>query len=88
MDLKHAVSRNQMIATLRQPNYGRYVAGNSVSLIGLWMHRIAVGWLTWKLTESGFWLGAVAFADLAPSITPWWRWCIWSRTGSRRGCDV
>lgn len=68
MDLKHAVSRNPMIATLRQPNYGRYVAGNSVSLIGLWMHRIAVGWLTWKLTESGFWLGAVAFADLAPSI--------------------
>jgi MFS family permease len=68
MNFVNAVSRNPMIATLRQPNYGRYVAGNSVSLIGLWMHRIAVGWLTWNLTESGFWLGAVAFADLAPSI--------------------
>lgn len=32
------------------------------------MQRIAVGWLTWKLTESGGWLGAVAFADLFPSV--------------------
>ncbi len=68
MTLKESVTRNPIIETLSQPNYGRYVAGNSISLIGLWMHRIAVGWLTWNLTESGFWLGAVAFADLAPSI--------------------
>ncbi|MEQ8710565.1 MAG: MFS transporter [Rhodospirillales bacterium] len=68
MTIKESVTRNPIIETLSQPNYGRYVAGNSISLIGLWMHRIAVGWLTWKLTESGFWLGAVAFADLAPSI--------------------
>jgi predicted MFS family arabinose efflux permease len=68
MSLRDSVTNNPMIATLRQPNYGRYAAGNSISLIGLWMHRVAVGWLTWQLTESGFWLGAVAFADLAPSI--------------------
>jgi predicted MFS family arabinose efflux permease len=29
----------------------------------MWMQRIAVGWLTWQLTGSGFWLGIVAFAD-------------------------
>ena len=32
------------------------------------MHRVALGWLTWELTESGFWLGAVAFADLFPAL--------------------
>ena len=53
---------------LRHRNYGIYTAGNAVSLIGTWMQRIAVGWLTWKLTESGAWLGAVAFADLFPSV--------------------
>lgn len=47
-------------------NYRIYAAGNAVSLIGLWVQRLAVGWLAWKLTGSGFWLGAVAFADLFP----------------------
>ena len=54
--------------TLRQPNYGVYVAGNSLSLIGSWMQRIAVGWLAWELSHSGAVLGLVAFADLAPTL--------------------
>lgn len=53
---------------LRNPNYGAYTAGSSISLIGTWMQRIAVGWLAWELTGSGAWLGAVAFADLFPTI--------------------
>jgi predicted MFS family arabinose efflux permease len=53
---------------LRTPNYRIYVAGNSVSLIGTWMQRVAVGWLTWQLMESGAWLGAMAFADLFPTV--------------------
>ncbi len=47
-------------------NYAIYTSGNSLSLIGLWVQRLAVGWLAWDLTKSGFWLGAVAFADLFP----------------------
>ncbi len=47
-------------------NYAIYAAGQSISLIGLWVQRLGVGWLAWELTESGFWLGAVAFADLFP----------------------
>ncbi|MBF0276417.1 MAG: MFS transporter [SAR324 cluster bacterium] len=47
-------------------NYAVYTSGNSFSLIGLWVQRLAVGWLAWDLTKSGFWLGAVAFADLFP----------------------
>jgi MFS family permease len=34
----------------------------------MWMQRIAIGWLTWELTGSGFWLGVVAFADFFPVI--------------------
>ncbi len=54
--------------TLKQPNYGAYVAGNSLSLVGTWMQRIAVGWLAWELSHSGAVLGLVAFADLAPTL--------------------
>ncbi|MGI9507782.1 MAG: MFS transporter, partial [Geminicoccaceae bacterium] len=54
--------------TLGQPNYGIYVAGNSLSLIGSWMQRVAVGWLAWELSGSGAVLGLVAFADLAPTL--------------------
>lgn len=53
---------------LRNPNYGAYTAGSSASLIGTWMQRVAVGWLAWELTGSGAWLGAIAFADLFPTI--------------------
>ncbi len=37
-------------------------------MIGFWMHRVAVGWLAWRLTESGLWLGIIAFADLIPAL--------------------
>jgi len=57
-----------IIRILRTPDYGLYTLGNGVSLIGLWMQRVAVGWLTWELTGSAAWLGAVAFADLFPSV--------------------
>src|SRR4051794_19873676 len=53
---------------LRNANFGIYSAGSAVSLTGMWMERIAIGWLTWQLTESGFWLGVVAFADFFPVV--------------------
>jgi MFS family permease len=57
-----------IVRVLRHPNFGIYAAGNVVSLIGIWMQRIATGWLTWQLTQSGAWLGLVAFADLFPTV--------------------
>ena len=53
---------------LRNANFGLYSAGSGISLVGMWMQRIAIGWLTWQLTESGFWLGVIAFADFFPVI--------------------
>ncbi len=32
------------------------------------MHRVAVMWLAWELTGSAFWVGMVAFCDLAPAV--------------------
>ena len=54
--------------TLRNRDYRIYTAGNAVSLIGSWMQRVVTGWLAWELTGSGFWLGLVVFADLAPTV--------------------
>jgi MFS family permease len=50
------------------PQYRRFALGDMISLIGTWVQRVAIGWLTWELTESGAWLGIVSFAELAPSI--------------------
>ena len=44
------------------------IAANSLSLTGLWVQCLAVGWLAWDLSQSGFWLGAVVFAELVPVI--------------------
>ena len=32
------------------------------------MQRLAISWLTWEVTESVFWVGAVAFVELAPLL--------------------
>ena len=45
-------------------NYLVYVSGNSISLIGWWLERVAVGWLTWTLTHSGAWLGLISLAKV------------------------
>ena len=37
-------------------------------LTGVWMQRVAVGWLAWSLTHSGTWLGIVAMAEFFPVV--------------------
>lgn len=59
---------HQVVRVLGQRTYGTYAAGNAVSLIGTWMHRVAAGWLAWEITHSATWLGIVAFADLFPTV--------------------
>lgn len=49
-------------------NYAIYIAGNCWSLVGFWMQRLAVSWLTWEISQSAFWVGAVAFAEIFPLI--------------------
>ncbi len=54
--------------TLQIPNFRNYMAGNLASQAGMWVQRIAVGWLTWELTKSPTWLGAMAMADFFPNV--------------------
>jgi predicted MFS family arabinose efflux permease len=49
-------------------NYRIYAGGNAVSLVGIWMQRIAVGWLAWTLTRSGTWLGVMSMAEFFPVV--------------------
>lgn len=63
-----AASGSRLIRPFRNRNYCIYASGNICNLIGMWMQRIAVGWLTWQLTESGAWLGIMAAADLLPTL--------------------
>jgi MFS family permease len=45
-----------------------FFGGSMAAWTGLWMQRIAVSWLAWELTGSAFWVGMVAFCDLAPAV--------------------
>ncbi len=45
-----------------------YIIGSTVSLHGLWIYRVALGWFAWQLTGSEFWVGLVAFTQFAPAV--------------------
>ena len=68
MSISSLLSSPLVALPLRNANFAIYSAGSAVSLIGMWMQRIAIGWLTWELTQSGLWLGIVAFADFFPVL--------------------
>lgn len=51
-----------------QGQYGLFMLGNGLSLVGTWMQRIACSWLVWDWTGSAFWLGVLAAADLLPVV--------------------
>ena len=54
--------------TFSNRNYRLYVIGNLSSTLGMWVQRVAIGWLTWELTHSPAWLGGIALAESAPTI--------------------
>jgi MFS family permease len=50
------------------PNYRLYFSGQTISNIGTWMQRIAMGWLIYRLTDSELLLGILGFASQIPSL--------------------
>lgn len=56
------------VPALRHPNFRRYVAGQSVSLVGFWMQVVAQSWLVYRLTHSELVLGAFAFVAHLPML--------------------
>jgi MFS family permease len=58
----------ETFAALAVPNYRRYMAGQSVSLIGTWMQMAAQSWLVLSLTGSATALGAIVAAQTLPVL--------------------
>ena len=54
--------------SLRYRNYRLFFGGQSISLIGTWIQRIAMPWLVYQLTSSAFLLGVVCFAGQIPTF--------------------
>jgi MFS family permease len=57
-----------MLRALGHRNYRLFFSGQSVSLVGTWMTRIATSWLVYRLTGSALLLGVVGFAGQIPSF--------------------
>jgi MFS family permease len=43
-----------------------YFMTNTLSLLGTWVQKVGLGWLTWQITESTFWTSFVSIALMAP----------------------
>jgi MFS family permease len=53
---------------LKHRNYRLFFFGQSISLIGTWMTRVATSWLIYRLTGSAMLLGVVGFAGQVPTF--------------------
>jgi MFS family permease len=53
---------------LRHRNYRLFFGGQSLSLIGTWLTRVATSWLVFRLTGSTLALGVVGFAGQIPTF--------------------
>jgi len=56
------------LRALRHRNYRLFFAGQSISLIGSWMTRVATSWLIYRLTGSAMLLGLIGFAGQIPQF--------------------
>ena len=54
--------------SLQYRNYRLFFSGQSISLIGTWMQRIAMPWLVYHITGSVFLLGVVGFSGQIPTF--------------------
>jgi len=64
---KHA-SISYAWRALRHRNFRLYFGGQSISLMGTWMTRLATSWLVYRLTGSALLLGVVGFAGQIPTF--------------------
>jgi MFS family permease len=53
---------------LRYRNFRLFFGGQTISLVGTWMTRIATAWLVYRLTHSALLLGTVSFAGQIPTF--------------------
>ena len=56
------------LRALRHHNFRLFFCGQSLSLVGTWMTRLATSWLVYRLTGSSFLLGVISFAGQIPTF--------------------
>jgi MFS family permease len=61
-------ARPKLLRALGARNYRLFFGGQSVSLVGTWITRIATSWLVYRLTGSEFLLGLVSFFGQIPTL--------------------
>ncbi|HWR05876.1 MFS transporter [Sporomusa sp.] len=57
-----------MLKALYNRNYQIFFTGQGLSIIGTWIQNIALSWLVYRLTDSAFMLGLVAFMGQIPNF--------------------
>jgi MFS family permease len=69
-DNARAVARDYSHAwrALRHRNFRLFFGGQTISLVGTWMTRIATSWLVYRLTGSSLLLGTISFAGQIPTF--------------------
>jgi MFS family permease len=58
----------RLLRALQHRNYRLFFAGQSVSLVGTWITRVATSWLVYRLTGSALLLGVVGFCGQIPTL--------------------
>ncbi len=56
------------LSALTTPQFRRYLFGNAISLHGIWVQKITLGWMAWEATGSVGFLGWLAFLNYAPPL--------------------
>jgi len=59
---------SRLTRALRHRNYRLFFSGQSLSLVGTWITRVATSWLVYRLTGSELLLGVVGFCGQIPTM--------------------
>jgi predicted MFS family arabinose efflux permease len=62
------IARSHMFRALAHRNYRLFLTGQTVSLMGTWITRVATSWLVYRLTGSALMLGVVGFWGQIPTL--------------------
>src|ERR671928_934984 len=58
----------RLTRALQHRNFRLFFGGQSVSLVGTWITRVATSWLVYRLTGSELLLGVVGFCGQIPTL--------------------
>ncbi len=61
-----SIQASAMFRAMRHRNFQLFFVGQLISLVGTWMHNVALAWLVYRLTGSAVLLGVLGFATQIP----------------------